>query len=502
MSAKNSYVETQRDHKTNSSRDDEELGGSGSGSGSGSGGRGGSIDNNIRYDEDLPLADDPEEEDFVKKYGDINVQYIEPPPSSRWFTKPYALNYFHDGKLFRTKHERGSGKLELFLDLIYVGIAMNLSSNAIKDPSWLSFVKYIFYFIPAWTIWADLKDFMNYYFNDDLLQKFYVVWILALLLIYDNNVEFIFDSRISLLTTVVVYFLARITLGLMLMFYSIFVYEHRIQMRIYSTTLLITSSCWFFILLIHSTVGYIIFTALLLALEQICFIICFHPWLKKKLNLSHSTALNIEHEDERLGAFFIISIGEFMLGIVSNNPLKLGWNTKIAKGLALLIDAFIFLELYSHKDGSIKATHAMRRSVWTAMGYIYIHLPLIASLLIVGDAGADLAKLNEPYEDEKGVIYFFSGGIFIALCTLTIHPLFDKPKDHPHDHMVNRYARIGLRLPIGAIILGLAWTNWKIVTLIWIDTLFLILLFIYELFAMNPKSFYRAGCEQIDRCSM
>lgn len=441
--------------------------------------------------------EDPDVEEFIKKYGDINVSYIEPPPSSRWFTKPYALNYFHDGKLFRTKHERTSGRLELFLDLIYVGIAMNLSSNAIKEPNWLSFVKYMFYFIPAWTIWADLKDFMNYYFNDDLLQKFYVVFIFALLLIYDNNVEFIFESRNALLTTITVYFLARITLAIMLIFYSIYVFEHRTQMRLYSATLIVTSSCWYFLLLIHSTAGIIVFSAIWLILEQCCFVICYHPWTKKKLGLTHSTALNIEHEDERLSAFFIISIGEFLLGIVSGNALSEGWNTKVAKGIALLIDAFIFLELYSHKDGSIRATHAMRRSVSTALGYIYIHLPLIASLLIVGDAGADLAKLGEPYEEERGVVFFFSAGIFIALCALTIHPLLDKPKDDPKDHLVNRYLRIGFRIPVGGIILGLAWTEWKIVTLIWIDTLFLMLLFVYELFAINPRSFYRANCGQV-----
>lgn len=186
-----------------------------------------------------------------------------------------------------------------------------------------------------------------------------------------------------------------------------------------------------------------------------------------------------------------------MLGIVSDNPLKEGWNTKIGKAIALLINAFIFLELYSHKDGSVKATHAMRRSVSTAIGYIYIHFPLIAALLIVGDAGADLAKLDEAYEEERGVVLFFSAGIFVALCALTIHPLLDKPKDDPEDHFLNRYLRIGFRVPVGAIILGLAWTEWKIVTLIWIDTLFMIVLFIYELFAINPKSFYRARCEPL-----
>ncbi|KAH3686146.1 hypothetical protein WICPIJ_002884, partial [Wickerhamomyces pijperi] len=41
-----------------------------------------------------PTAD---EEEFIQKYGAINVSYITPPKSNAWFTRPYALNYFHDG---------------------------------------------------------------------------------------------------------------------------------------------------------------------------------------------------------------------------------------------------------------------------------------------------------------------------------------------------------------------------------------------------------------------
>ncbi|CCH45731.1 putative membrane protein [Wickerhamomyces ciferrii] len=467
----------QERHSISSPRDEEEQG---------------SSSHNYNEEEQEP---EPDVEEFIKKYGDIKVSYIEPSPLSRWFTKPYALNYFHNGTLFRTRHERTSGKLELFFDLIYVGIATNLSSNALKEPTWLSFVKYLFFFIPAWQIWADIKDFMNYYFNDDLLQKCYILWNLALLLIYDNNVEFIFESRTALITTVTTYFLARFSFGLMLVFYSLYIHEHRIQMRIYGTSLFITSSCWYFTLLIqhNSTAGLIVFSAIWFIVEQLCYILSAHPWTKKKLGLTYSTALNIEHEDERLSAFFIIAIGEFMTGIVNGNPLKEGWNIKVAKGIALLVQAFVILELYSHKDGSIKAVHAMRRSAFTAIGFIYIHFPLIASLLLVGDAGADLVKEHEEYPEEKGIVYFYSASMFIAMCALTIHPLLDKPKDNPKDHLIPRLGRIGLRIPIGGIILGLAFTHWKIITLLWIDTLFLLILFIYELFAINPRSFYRSG---------
>ncbi|ODQ77449.1 hypothetical protein BABINDRAFT_10091, partial [Babjeviella inositovora NRRL Y-12698] len=43
------------------------------------------------------LGLDDEEEDFVQKYGSIQVVYIKKPKHSPWWTRPYALNYFYNG---------------------------------------------------------------------------------------------------------------------------------------------------------------------------------------------------------------------------------------------------------------------------------------------------------------------------------------------------------------------------------------------------------------------
>lgn len=59
-----------------------------------------------------------DEDEFVRKYGAVNFQYIKRPEEAIWFTRPYGLNYFKDGVLYRTKGERTSSKTELFLDLL------------------------------------------------------------------------------------------------------------------------------------------------------------------------------------------------------------------------------------------------------------------------------------------------------------------------------------------------------------------------------------------------
>ncbi|KAH3678425.1 hypothetical protein WICMUC_001442 [Wickerhamomyces mucosus] len=447
-------------------------------------------------DQEIQDEEEPEVEEFIKKYGEIKVSYINPPTLNPWFTKPYALNYFFKGKLFRTRHERTSGKLELFLDLIYVGIVANLASSAVEEHTGLSFLKFFLLFIPAWTVWCDLKEFMNYYYNEDLLQRILVIWTICLLVVYDNNCEYFdeLDNHTARVTTVLAYFLARISFGIIILFYSIFIREHRLQMRMFSTTLLITSSLWWLILLIHNNWGRCIFAAILFSIEQLCWVLSIHPWTKKKLKLEYSTALNIEHEDERFQSFYIIAVGEFLYNLVADSELKQGWNKRLSKGLSVIIISFLFLGFYAQKDGCRRAVHALRRSALAATLYVYSHLFLIASLLITGDAGVDLAKYGGKYleHEEFGLLIFFHSGILVTLSFLTLLACLDKEKPNLSDCSIHsklgRVGRIGFRIPVGCLIFGLSWAYKRLTIekIMWMDCVFLIILFTYEFIVMNP----------------
>lgn len=445
----------------------------------------------------LRLDANSDVEEFIKKYGDVSVKFIEPPPLNPYFTEPYALNYFHNGTLYRTKHERASGTFELFIDLVYVGVAANLASNAVEEHSWTSAAKYILLFGPAWQIWASLKEFMNYYFNDDLLQRVFVIWELALLLVFVNNCQGIdqVENHSAWRAVIISYSVSGFSFAAMLSFYSLYIKEHQFQMRVYSVMILVTSGCWYFVFLIPS-LGYRgVFALVWLILEQVVYCLSVHPWVKGKLKLEYSTALNIEHEDERFRSFFVIAIGEFLYSITAGSPLAYGWNDNLSKGISMLLNAFIFMGLYTQKDGSFKATHALRRSATSAMVFMYGHFFVIPGLLIVGDAGADLSKLKAKHleHEEFGVLLFFHVGLLVSLAALTALALADVDRTGPGVHYLNRYFRVGLRIPVGLLIFGLTWA-WKerpIKEIMWIDTMLLLLLFTYEFVVMNPWSYFR-----------
>ncbi|KAH3686087.1 hypothetical protein WICPIJ_002924, partial [Wickerhamomyces pijperi] len=438
-----------------------------------------------------PTAD---EEEFIQKYGAINVSYITPPKSNAWFTRPYALNYFHDGKLFRTRHERSSGKLELFLDLIYVGIVSNLASDSVKNASWGSILKFIVVFIPAWNIWCDLKEFMNSYFTDDMVQKGFVLWVVVLLIIYDNNCLLFEDDEKALRTAVVAYALARISFAGILTFYSLYIKEHRVQMRLFAASLVVTSCLWFVLFGIHRTAVKVGYCFIVLFFEQLFWVLSIHPWTKRQLKLAHSTALNIEHEDERFQSFFIIALGEFLFGLVSGNTLKTGLNLKLSKGISVLVLSFLFLGFYTMKDGSIKAVHALRRSATTAALYIYSHLILIAALLITGDSAVDLAEVSEPYleHEELSVLIFHNTGIFFSMAMLSLIACLDKETEYIGSCTLHskygRLGRLGLRVPVTCYIFASSWLyeRMKLNTIMWVNTILLFVVWLYEFCIANP----------------
>ncbi|KAF6062822.1 Bacterial low temperature requirement A protein (LtrA) family protein [Candida albicans] len=360
-------------------------------------------------EEELPeieqeLTDSEEEDEFIRRFGDIEFQYIKPPKQSVWF-----------------RRERTSAKTELFLDLLYVGIIANLAGEASEEAGGKALLKYVLLFLPTWVIWADIKDFTNYYYNEDLSQKMYIFWILALLTLYINSHYALLNSTDGAALTIVPYILCRLSLAVSYFVYSFFIPEHRAQSRLYAAMV---------------------------------------------------TTLNIEHEVERFSSFVTIAIGEFLYKVVAPGNLGVGFSAKFARGLFLLANAYILFWIYQYGSTSNKAIHPLRHSAWTAISWIYAHAPLIAALVLAADAGGDLASLDNTStakhhsvsehggeEEEKNMYalsFFYTGGICVSLVCMFILGLVETSRDPPELFVLPKNLRIALRLPIAIIIVLLS----------------------------------------------
>ncbi|KAL7795959.1 bacterial low temperature requirement A domain-containing protein [Trichoderma ceciliae] len=369
--------------------------------------------------------------------------------------RPKALQWFHNGRLVKeSDEERQAGRFELFLDLLCVlrifqtvakvsadknlpyrnadvAIVANFSDDLAENPDGQHLVKYILIFAPAWHIWVDLREIMNSYYTDDLLQRLVILWVMALLVLYANNARLVDQDLTAMQTTAGAYVVARFTTMCAFLVCSFASYQHRAQARIMAlfmfVGLFITIPLFFEEVSIEAKIAVV------------------------ALLILYSTAVDIAHEIDRMAAFFIIILGEFVYSVIVGDPAGVGLTKGYAKAAFTLIIAFCLNWIYVSGDGSLEATHPIRRSAWTAFAFFLLHLPLSASFLIGGHIAAISTRLDEF---ENGQRWLLGGGLGVGtFCLWTYGMLY---RTHDEDClMLSKTPRIGMRLVVAIILIAL-----------------------------------------------
>lgn len=67
--------------------------------------------------------------------------------------------------------------------------------------------------------------------------------------------------------------------------------------------------------------------------------------------------------------------------------------------------------MYVYTDGAINNLHPVRRSVWTAFGWLMIHLPMSAGLLIGGHVSA--ASTADDLDEARR--WLWGGGLGVGM---------------------------------------------------------------------------------------
>ncbi|KAK4500144.1 hypothetical protein PRZ48_008330 [Zasmidium cellare] len=374
-------------------------------------------------------------------------------PSRYLVKRPKALQWFYNGQLQKeSDEERQAGRFELFLDLLYVAIVANFSEHLAEHPDGEHLVQYLLTFWPAWHIWSDLREIMNSFYTDDIVQRCAILWVMAMLVLYANNANEIAEIN-ALRTTAGAYMVARFTVAMALLISSFASYQHRVQSRIAATFILI--GLFLVIPLFFEDIsirGKIAVVAVIIAYQEVAWLIAFGPWIKKALNLTYSTAVDISHEIDRLAAFFIIILGEFLYGIVVGSPAGIGISAGYGRAVCTLVIAFSLNWLYTSGDGSLESTHPIRRSVWTAFAFFTIHLPLSASFLIGGHICA--VSVGES-ELEEGQTRLMGGGLGVGMFCLWIFAQLHRSDDHG-ELVLFKQSRVSMRLVVAIILIAIS----------------------------------------------
>lgn len=297
---------------------------------------------------------------------------------------------------------------------------------------------------------------MNAFYTDDLVQRLIILWVMALLVLYANNAR-VADEEISAMRTAAgAYLVARFTTMMVFVVSSFGSYQHRAQARVLAAFmfagLFLTVPLFFEGVSIRGKAAVI---AVMVVYQEFTWSLSLSPWIKRKLKLKYSTAVDIAHEVDRMAAFFIIILGEFVYSVIVGDPAGVGLTAGYAKAVCTLIIAFCINWLYVSGDGSLQATHPIRRSAWTAFGFFLLHLPMSASFLIGGHICAISTKLHE-FED--GQLWLLGGGLGVGLFCLWVYGMLYRTEDEPC-LILPKPLRIGMRLVIGVILIILPKTH-------------------------------------------
>lgn len=325
----------------------------------------------------------------------------------KFFKRPVALQFFHFSKLYKVHGDRTAGVFELFLDLLYVAIIALFSSTVAENPDPIHILKYVIIFLHAYQIWQDIREIFNSYYTDDILQRTLILVVMAFMVVFANNAaklgeEEDMESDASFRTAVISFQILHFILIVNWFVYSMYITEHMVRMR----TMGLVNAVSFGLrmgLLFASWRGRIILAIVALALERLLFFYIYSPWFKSHSSSEFSTAVNIEHETDRMTALYIIVLGEFLNAIVLGAPAGDGITSKTLRAVLVLVIAFCLNWLYVHGDGSVRNTHPIRRSAFTAIMWLWIPEPLCAVLVLAGDIAAEFTReanleFHGPYQ--------------------------------------------------------------------------------------------------------
>ena len=336
-----------------------------------------------------------------------------------------------------------------------LSVVANFAEELADEATGEALAKYLLIFTPAWHIWSDLREMMNSYYTDDIIQRLIILWVMALLILYANNAPHI-EELTALRTTVGSYVVARFTTASALTIASFASYQHRTQARSLAIFMFIGLLLTIPLFLEGISLRAKAFNVLaIIVWQELTWGITLSPWIKRKLNLTYSTAVDIAHEIDRMAAFFIIILGEFVYSVVVGNPAGIGLTHGYGKAACTLIIAFSLNWMYVSGDGSLQATHPIRRSAWTAFAFFLLHLPMSASFLIGGHLCAVSVGTDQF---ENGQRWLLGGGLGVGICCLWVYGMLYRSEDEDR-MLLPRFLRIGMRLVIGVVLIVLPETH-------------------------------------------
>ena len=331
--------------------------------------------------------------------------------------------------------EEGSTWLQLFFDLVYVAILVELGNRLGSNLNLEGAVTFILLLIPIWWSWLEFVDYGRRYPIDDIGQRILTVVYMAVMLVMAFEIHTLTGTTTT--TFFFIYGFSKFVLALMYGRVWIYYPAYRHLTRNRAVAFFAAGMLWIAVAFIAPS-SFLLWVSVVVLGALMPLIIQLIHGVSQRSNLP-GPPTKYHFTLYRFGELTIIVLGEFFIKLViSSTGRELSpINYIIGAGL-LSISVSLWWLYFDHLEHADLAQAGTRLRVWT-----FSHYPFIAGIVAYGVVGNKIfaAIPQEPLPDAWRLL--FTIALALAVLAFGIIEWASKEKDEPLARSPQPWIRLG-----------------------------------------------------------
>ena len=310
------------------------------------------------------------------------------------------------------RHAEAGTWLELFFDLVYVAILVELGNRLSHDLSIPGLLQFLFLFVIVWWSWLDKVLYNRYFPNDDIGQRLLTFLYMALMGFMAFNIHDITGSTAA-------YFLlayAGSKFVLVLMYAKAWKQypQYRPMTRVYVVVFSAATIGWLAIAIFTPT-NFILW-AMITGFGIVLQIVMTIVQSRRTKRSVETPPMKTHYMRHRFGELTIIVLGEFFIKVITSASEREVYPLTMLYFILLLsISTSIWWLYFDHQEHSALAKRRSRMEIW-----VYIHYPLLAAITAYGVVGNKVMALipGEAMSDPKR--WLFCGSLAVVVACIAV----------------------------------------------------------------------------------
>ena len=354
------------------------------------------------------------------------------------------LKFFRINTVPAEEHDESATWLDLFFDLIYVAILIELGNRLSSNFSLQGTIEFAFIFVPILWSWLGIVFYTRYFPTDDIGQRILTVAYMAVVIVMAFEIHSITAETATafVITYGIIKFLLALMYGRAWLHYP----EYRSMTGHYAVVYTFAGLLWLLIGLVAPTNLVLWGVALAVTIFAPVYLRLLRNWLGRS-ELHHPPEKH-HYLMHRFGELTIIVLGEFFVKLITSSSGRelIAFNFYIG-GCLLAISVSIWWLYFDHLGHASLTAKRSKIGLW-----IYNHYPLLAAITAYGVVGNKVfvALPGEPLADDKRLLLCISLAIGVLALGIVEWASPEKagPRSRPHQMVI--------RIVSAIVLLGLA----------------------------------------------